>query len=1558
MASFVRLTPETEVSVALSDGGFRIHGELQEGPLELRIDAGARTEDGGVLRSTWNGKFEVPARSAELGFVSKGRYLPRAAWTRLPIRHRNVEQVRVEIRHVPQQNLVFWASGGEPTDHRTSTRVVDERVAVRGERNRLATTWLDVASLLPDIAPGLYELNISALETGDDGETTRVLAEDSARVVLTDMQLVAKQSAPDPTTQGQPDQESGTVFSRVEVWALDVHDNGALQGVQVQLVRPSGDVLDTCSTDGKGHCQLAPPVDLTDTTQPFALLARNGEDLSYLRFRDLELSGADPVHGEPYRSEAAYRASVYPDRGVYRPGDTAHLTALIRGDGQKAPEAGLPVSLRLYDPRTRELRRLALQTNAAGFVVADLPFADFAATGRYRVSVEVAERQVGETWISVEEFVPERLAVEAEALVAESLTTDDVPVRVDARWLFGGKAGGSRVDLECILAPGQFGPNGTDDLHFGSARLDGEPGALTLDGASGVLDDAGSATVSCPSPDRSGGFVGSATLLARARVWEGESGRTTVGSASIPVHPERFYVGLKSSAEQVEAGETIPVQGRIVDWNGRTSQEVQTLSVSLYRLEDEVGWVWDPEARRSRYRRTQRRIPVSTTEQAVIGGRIDFDLATDSGADGYLVVARAEGAETELYVSGRDRPWWWGESQASTSSTPRPTQADALVVTVPEQIRVAQESIASVQVPHRGRLLLTLETDEVIRHEWRDVEPGTVVWPFELERFVPNVYVSALLVKDPHLESLDTFLPSRSWGVRSVRVEPTAYVRKVEIDVPEAVRPSEELQVTVDVGRARAATFVTVAAVDQGILSLTNFQTPDPTQALFAKRGLGVRSFETVGWSLLVPPGSPDSSTGGDASGVASRLHAVEPVALWSGLVQVPASGKVTVSLQVPQYRGELRVMVVAADRARMGSAEAVVTVTEPLVVQATIPRFLVDGDLAQVPVFVSNQSDEPQDVDVELWVESLTGGPSRQVMLEGGTQGELDLAPDESGTVVFQLRSHGGVGGVRVVSRARAGDLESIQKNTVPLAPDRPEYRDVSRVELTSGVIDLDTLFDGWVEGTDQSSVQWTTNPYAESLVSLHQLMDYPHGCIEQTTSKTRPLLYVSNLLDLSSSNGSKPNDVADMIQHGVDRVLSMQTPSGGFGYWPGASYPHTWGTAYGSHMLLDAREAGYPVPADALEDALDYLQNVVENQSGGARDTAYPHYVLALAGKGLPARALATLEPLLESSARDRRNTRAETVYLLQASLYLSGDRRYETELKRPEVELSTRRNANDHLFYAALREAGLVLATYRDLFGREGAQELTEEIAKEMARRNVRYSTQEIAWAVTGLGKTVLAGTETGFEGALTVDGRTVTADDGGDSWSLVAASRAQSVQLKVDAGEEGYLLVSTRGASATEPVERHHEKLSLSRTLRTLKGEEIDPTDVELGDTVYLHLLLENHGRRAIPNLALTDRIAAGWEIENPRIGVDALPPWAGEVSGWEPDHMDVRDDRIHVFGGLPAGESCEVIYAVRAVTAGTFSQPEASLEAMYDPDLLVRVAGQTIEIAGPWDGELL
>jgi uncharacterized protein YfaS (alpha-2-macroglobulin family) len=1545
----VHTIPALPIEVAATRGGFLVYGPFEKGEVELIIDAGTPTLDGGRFRHETREKVEVEPLQPRLSFLAQGRYLPRNALDRIGIRHRNVPAAELTVRHVPQDNLLFWMSGSEPATGRTSDLVLSHDLTLTSETDATAVTWLDLRALLPELREGLYEVTVSGHD-GADVDTGMTEAEDrwwgryseaqaAVRVLLTDLQLVAKRSAQHPRAEAQPEE--------LLVWALDTHGQGPQRGVRVELVRESGHVLGRCTTDSTGGCRIRTTPDPVDSDPPFALVARRGSDTTLLELADLELDPRGQVQGAPYLDAGSIRAAAWTDRGAYRPGDPVRLAAVLRAADERAPSA-LPITVQWVDSSGRELRSEAASSDANGLLTQSLHLRDFARTGRYHAILELADEEIGRASFMVEEIAPERIAVELESSSEGVLPTDHTPVILDARWLFGSPASGSRVELSCALEEATFAPPHNAHLHYGPATLPdqgwwGED--LALIGA--VLDAEGHGSLACPPASIMGPLPGPARLWMRADVFEGASGRSSKGRLTLPVHPARHYIGLSTDAERALPGRPVEIEGLLVDWNGQAlTDREDAIDVEIHRVERESSWTWSEPRQRFFHGTRTRRAREHQLQIQPEDGALAFSFTPAERAWGYLVTARVGEARTELLIEGERTSW----GSSGMRHTPGPARADWLRIETPREVPVGQRVPVEVEVPQPGWLLLTAETWEVVAHTWVKVQPGTARWSFPVETFAPNVYVSALLVHDPHQLSRQSYLPGRSHGVRSVRVQPEPYQATVRLDLPDEVRPEQELEIEVALqGRGHGSASVVVAAVDEGLLSLTNHPVPDPLATLYRKRALGVRTYETVGWSLQLPSSSNPNSPGGDAAGNGERIQAVRPVALWSDVVQLPPSGRGTVRLPVPSYRGALRVVAVVATPERVAVAHDRVLVRDPLLLQASAPRFLVEGDEARVPVSVTNLTEVEHEVVLELEVEPLDGSVNAPDALasSGSWSRELTLAPGERGEALLPVTATTGRGGVRMRFQAQSGDLTSHAVATLPLTARRPRERRTTVLDLEHGRVVLDPHLEGWVLRSDLSELRVTASPYAGALTQLEDLLRYPHGCLEQTSSQLLVLLTLGPILEQLEPDLVAQRPVDRWVQAGVERLQRLQTHGGGFGYWPGSYDPSPWASAYALQVLMTAQRQGHTVPEQVLEDGLGYLERMLDGEPGPA--TAYAHYVLALGGRGQPARAQAQLG----STQRGQ-----EAHYLLQAAVDLAGDHRYRSALAELEPYLGAAELWDHAPYRSPLRTQGLVLSTFHSVVGPTSASApLAQAVAAGVvARGSHSATTQELAWAFAGLAPLVGEEPARELEIHLQHDGEELAAQSPG-LWEIEAAAGSQALSLDVpDTVPAGLFAVLDIHGERTDGEQPRSDGLSLTRRLRDRDGEPVLPDELSVGQLVYVQIELSSLVGE-VHDVALVERIPAGWEIENPSLMGAELPCWASQAPRWAYEHRDLRDDHIAAFGSL-SEHPVTLVYAARVTTGGTFTWPGAAMEAMYQPQLRARTAPVQVSIAPPATPELL
>ena len=1560
--SLKKTTNIDNLAVFPRERGFAIIGNFQKGSLNLTIPSGIATQDGGLILEPYIQTLDVPLRKSSLRFFSQGRYLPTKGWANLYYQARNVKEIELSVREVRKENLHNWlGNSSEQVRASEGDLVYKEKLTLNTESDRNTTQKIDLSAKITNRKPGLYEVTLQDTNTNTSA---------SLRVQVTDMNIVAKKNV---------DKDGNTALW---AWVLHSRDNKLLSDVKLSVLSPAGSVSSTCYTDSQGFCKLN--IEKDELKNPaYALYAErkgddNQEELSYLTFHQLSIDiGLYDTSGGA-GSSAKYRVAAHSDRGAYRPGDTVQLFALIRNDEDRAPRSGLPVELKIRDGRHQVVETKILNTNAAGVVSQTLKIPDYANTGSWTAEWKIKggeknKESLGSQDYSfrVEDLMPERMAVTAKFDKSEAGSGTALSGTINARYLFGSPASEAAFTVRCDVESTPFQPSSNKNYRFGSASAFEN---FYLGTVKGNLDEEGQGVFTCPSPERLVNLPGMAKVVASVDVMEAGSGRATHRNTTMKIHPSPFYIGLQIGSDQIKSGVKYPVSGIIVDWKGNRYTEISSVDIQSSQADYSHQWYYDEETHQYRRETSRFEIPIQPMSSIPVkNGLFSYSIVGEPRVAEYRVRVQKDSTVTLLDVEGEAYSWYYYSN--AEIKTPDPFRPDYLEIHAPLKMNLTEMATVKTVAPYPGKILWTVERDGIIRNEWVEVkDAGEISWSFNLAGmpFQNNVYVSALLVKDAHAEAAEAYMPSRAFGTKSIAVQVEKFTHDLKISVPKEVQANKTMKVSLDLGaELEKDTVAMIAVVDEGLLSLTNFQTPNPTDALFPRMPLSVQSFETIGWNISSPSLADSVKAGGGAGGDGRRkAKVVKPVALWSGIVDVPSSGKVEVPFDIPQYSGQVRVMVITSSPSRFSAGEKKVIVKEPLTLQTTLPRFLTKGDQFQIPVFITNLTGKDQDVEISLSAidgESQGRKKEQPIRFLGKESDTFKLKADEQKIVAFQAEALRETGFATFIVTAKSGDFESKETAEVPFSSTRPTEREFTKLQLAkltngdlSGTIKLDSYLTGWT--TEDTTIWATNNPYSDSLVRVRDLIRYPYGCIEQTSSSLRPLLTAADILPQIDPMALEDKPIADMVQAGIKRIASMQTSDGGLGYWPGAGDSHPWGTAYATHVLLDAKDAGHEVIPELLARSISYLEGVASgNYDYGYYSyympsaKPYAHYILARVGKGKP---VAIRNELKKNSYYNY-----EAEYMLKSALYLSGDRTYENELRTLQ-NLNKLDSRYDYWsFRSPMRSKGMVLALHQEMFGASDAdgESLASEINAYLSEQQNRYlSTQILGWTTYALSKRVL--TQSDWKAPVLMNNKqkvaAASSAKGGAAWNLWDSERKGDKISVKGQNADTYLMISTIGIKNQGTYEYGDHSVSLTRTYLNADGSIFNPQNHKLSDEIVVVLTIENLGNAELHELALVDRIPAGWEINNPNLGRSSDLSQYYTATGWNSEYVSMRDKQLEIFGDLKAKEKVQFVYTARATTAGQFFIPPVSLESMYNDHIWSRKAGQLLYISGPWADHLL
>jgi len=1143
-----------------------------------------------------------------------------------------------------------------------------------------------------------------------------------------------------------------------------------------------------------------------------------------------------------------------------------------------------------------------------------------AQTGAYQFCVTLpgSDDELGSTGALVEAFVPVRMEVKATPSSERFGPNTPPAVKVTGRYLWDQPAGDLPVRLEGTLWPTAFESKAHPDFQFGSNRREAP---TLLPATDDQLDEQGGCEVQVNLPEAL--KAGLYTMRLSTTVTE-PGGRSISSNASATLDLLDMHIGLRMPKGQVApVGETIAI-----DWVRMTGDDwpatAGPMTGQLLRVEYDTvlkkvddRYVWQS------VEKTQKMGEDRAIAPADAQGSFDI-TCPNPGMYRVVVTDTGSGSVTtlEFYAS---------RVSESAQSLPMNQPERVEVVTDKKKYLPGETAKVLLRSPIPGTVLLAVETDSVVAHHIARIVENTreleVPLPAELRG---SAFLTATVIRpvDPNQES---WLPHRGLGAVQVLMDHASHRISVSIDAPAKAQPGEPVTVAVDAGRPsdpNQPALVHVWAVDEGILLAGAYETPDLLDFFLGPRALGVATADVFSW-LLPDYKRPSGMAriGGDGfdldslrrSPVPTRTR--EPAVVWQEAVPVDSEGKVTVRMQLPDLTGQLRIMAVAVDHDRYGTGERALTVTSPLLVEASWPRFAAPGDRFAVPVKLFNSTDGPLAVQIR----AVVSGPA-EVRADESAEG-LTVEPGKPVTQLLQARATG-TGPVDVKIEA-AGDgsastpLTAHSITTLPVRPATALHTAVELKAVPAGQqlsIEPPDLF---LKETAQMSICVSARPTVELQAALEDLIDYPYGCVEQTSSRLLSLVYASEILD---PNRAKAID--GMVKAGIARLWSMQTPSGGLSYWPGDPAPNLWGTAYAASSLLEARNAGYQIDPRFTSELVKFLESRLKGIGEDDPDINTQALICrVLAGFGEPPHGwmarLAEQKDKLDMAALAH----------LAGAFHAAGNKEKALSLLPDSPPGTAIATTTAGRLTSQVQQEAVWLGALLDI---EPNHPMVAPLAASLnkARSNGQWgSTLNNAAAVAALTRYQAMTTrdQPEFTGAIeTADGRSVRFSHK-EATSLELRNTVAPVRISSEGHGTIYVVTTSRGLIRDDLVKPYERQLSVERRWTNRQGEPVDTNSLAVGDLVQVEITVSTTGG-TVHNIAVVDALAGGMEVENPRLATSAE---TGESRGDYPEHVEFLDDRVVLF--CTADRQTRTFrYALRVITAGEFALPPVQASCMYDP----------------------
>jgi uncharacterized protein YfaS (alpha-2-macroglobulin family) len=1527
-SDYISVVPDAKYKIQRIQNRLILKGNFKPGgAYKLNIEKGLPAVDDAGLQEPYSKDISFSNLSPSVEFESAGMFLDSKGTQALNLKTINVEKISINIDRVFLNNLSFlFQSYGYSVwrdeyyqgsiGNYFGDRITEmQNIKIDSKLNQEIDTVIDLKKYIPQDQPGLYQVGI--IPEGQYQGAQRW-------VLITDIGIVSK--------KGQDD---------FLVWTSSFSDLDPISGAEVNIISEQNQVIKSGITDASGMYKLSGTKKLFEKQNPYMVQVKKGDDFSFLLFETMEIDTSGLDVGGAYPSEKGYTAFAYGERDIYRPGETVRGIAIIRDLNLNKPKS-MPVILKQTDPRGRVLKTFKEIPNNEGILSFEIPLPDFAATGNYVLEILIGDSLIGQYDFQVEEFIPDRIKVKINPENDVVQIGQQLSYEVSSSYLFGPPASNLAVETSVDLVERPFLPESYKGYVF--TNEDRKFKSREIFKQDGKLNQEGSTSFSLDIPD---GLRPPSSLQAQitARVQE-TGGRGVTSKRMVNVDPYPYYLGIKEVEpdKYAEPGQEVEFEFvALSEKDGKTGKtvEVKTGALKAELLKD----TWNTVLRKTasgNYKYESERDSALIDSKVIDNGLEKGTFTFTPPEFGSYRVTLSDplgGASTQIqfYASG------WGFSPWALKNPAR-IELDL----EKEEYMPGETATVQVRAPFSGELLITVERDDIYYTQTHTMDGNTATIPIPVnEQYRPNAYVTATLIRS--VKDLEPGSAARAFGAIPISVDRSSNKMDIEITAPKEIRPLNPLNISV---KTVPQASVTIAAVDEGILQLIDQKSADPFTFFYKKLALVVKSYDT--FSLLLPDVALEKSQPGGGFAAKRELQflstqgirRVQPVAFWSSVLKADEEGIAKVEFDVPEFQGALRIMATAIKGKQFGSSDAYTRVKSPIVILPTVPRFISLNDKVVLPVSVRNDTGSDGTIKVNLLSEGpvtvskyeINGSDKDNSVKATNAELNLEIPKGAEKMVYFELNSSDTTGAVKLIFKA-SGNGESSQVSIdVPVLPDLPKSTSegVGRISSAETVFDLVNK-DNYRPGTLSRDLSISKLPLIQFSGKLEYLLGYPFGCLEQTTSKIFPLIYMSEIAKELDPEIFKDSDPEAMVQDGIRRISGMQVSGGGFSLWPGSQDVDPWASIYASHFLVEAKRAGFYIQESVYSGAISFLKNETRAKqsysTGELERVVYALYVLSREGQA----DLSTMDFIRERHIDD---LTAESRAFLAGAYASQGDTGAFDDLLAGIKDVEQVERQTGENFNSTIRNRAILLLAILEVNPDDSrVPELVDRLSGD-AQINQYWTTQESSFALLAIGEFVKKQYQSDpYSGKVYLGDKEIGSFSSDKMLTLTGIQGDGSLRIKMDEGYQNgsaFFSLITRGNPTKKGFKPVADGLQVERAFLTRDGAPINVDQIEQGDLIVLQTKIQSEAGR-LDNVVIQNLLPSGFEVENPRLKTTETLTWATGNS-IEPEYLDIRDDRILVFTDIPDAKWYNYYSLLRAVNPGVFVLPPVQAEAMYSPNI--------------------
>ncbi|HLF64043.1 MAG TPA: MG2 domain-containing protein [Saprospiraceae bacterium] len=1526
------------------------------GDFTLHLDAGIRSSTGKTLGERQSFRLSFEDINPQVELLGKGNIVPHSHEVILPFKAVNLSAVDIEVFEIFESNVMqflqysdlWYANGYESVGRVVGSHVIQLNELQSGiVRNQWQRYAIDLSHYTDLHAGSIYEVRIGFRKdynlyscTGESASSAEVAPSDPDATLWQyyyDYDGYDYENRENPC---MPEYYTADHFVRRNVLASNlgvsakagndnalrvfIHDlrtTEAIAGCNIRIYDFQQQLITEGKTNNEGLCELK-----GDREPAFVLADFSGEK-GYLKVTDGNALSVSDFDVEGTASHDGIKGFIYCERDVWRPGDTIFLNFILQTEETGASDH--PVTCVVYNPRGQKRYDQTKNVHVGHIYSFPIPTDVADLTGNWRTELQIGGVKFNKS-LKVETIKPNRLKITVDRDGPIDAWKKETIIPLNVQWLHGSPAGGLEAKVELGLSPVTTAFKGFSQYRFDDPARKVDATVTTV--FDGPLDASGNAHIIL-THDAEQLLPGKMMANLKTRVFE-KGGDFSTDQFSAEWWPYQAYAGLsipnnRWGYKQLEEGADNTIGLVSLDRNGKGLSE-RELSVGVYQAD--WSWWWnDNRYELAQYNSAQHLGALSQTSVITNDeGRAEFMFKPlDYGL--YLIRVcdtKSGHCSGDYAYSG----YFYGEEEGRNAIAKLTLTANKAVYATGDNV------LLSIPSAPGSLVMVSIENDHTVlsTHQLKATAEVTTFSFTASKEMAPNVYAHVRLIQ-PHSLG-DNDMPLRMYGVIPVMIEdPTSRLQPV-ISMPDVLKPDGMFEISVSEQNNQGMAY-TIAVVDEGLLDLTRFKTPDPWNHFYAKEALGVRTWDVYDYVLgaLGGPVERILAIGGDGSGVqiqaVNEVNRFKPVVIHLGPFILKPGNKATHKIQMPNYVGSVRSMVVAVSNHQYGFAEKAAPVKSPVMILATMPRVLAPGEQIAIPINVFAMDEKIRNVEV-----SIRGND--KVSIDGATRKTVSFNKQGDQLMTFTADIAHQIGKGEVWIEATAGDEKATQHIEISVRNPNPYLSEVTEVLLEKGKSWESQIVNLGMPGTNEAVLEISSLFPANLDARLNYVIQYPYGCLEQTTSAAFPQLFVDRLIELGPEESVR---LQHNVRSAITKISRYVNPSGGFSYWPGENDVNEWTNSYTGHFLIEAQRAGYFVDAKLIDHWKTFQSSraqqfsTKDQESGNILNQAYRLYTLALAGN-----------PELGAMNRLRNVTKLSGTarYMLAACYANSGQSAIAKELITSPATVEEYQLAG-MTYGSATRDRALIVEALVSIGAHDQALPIVKRIADERGSA-VWYSTQSTAYALIAMAKFASLQQDKDLYFAYRAAGneKQTVRQKKTIFQQKITEGKPKSVFVENLSESPLYVRLIRRGRPLEPPSTSVQNHLALKVSYQDMQGKTIDPIRLNQGTDFVMSVTIANPATYAgdLDEVALQSIFPSGWEIINQRM--DNL----GErFKNSESDYQDIRDDRVYTFFDLYGKTSKTYRVMLNAAYPGKYILPPTYCEAMYDHAVNATITGRWVEV---------